>query len=94
MSKPLSITFGCSFDLRSFPFDTQQCPIVFEVYGYSADEAVLVWNLDDPEWPEIQFDKQLRYRKNILKIDYLLLSFSIIINIYILLQIVRYNNQE
>lgn len=33
----------CNLDLRLFPFDVQQCELVFESYSYNAEEVKLRW---------------------------------------------------
>ncbi len=40
----LKVKAPCRMDLQMFPFDSQQCILVFESYSYNADEVRLVWH--------------------------------------------------
>ena len=60
-NQPISITFGCTFDLRLFPFDNQQCPIVLEPYAYTTDLLTLNWTTVKESRHPIYYDKQLLF---------------------------------
>ncbi|KAK0411605.1 hypothetical protein QR680_005740 [Steinernema hermaphroditum] len=43
----LSVKAPCDLDLRSFPFDTQTCMLIFESYSHNNEEVTLHW-MEEP----------------------------------------------
>ncbi|CAD5225083.1 unnamed protein product [Bursaphelenchus okinawaensis] len=43
----LSVKAPCALDLRTFPFDTQTCTLLFESYSHNNEEVSLHW-MDEP----------------------------------------------
>lgn len=43
----MQVKAPCELKLHSFPFDTQQCSLVFESYSFNSEEVNLQW-FDDP----------------------------------------------
>lgn len=43
----LSVKAPCALDLRTFPFDTQTCTLLFESYSHNNEEVTLHW-MDEP----------------------------------------------
>ncbi|CAK5117928.1 unnamed protein product [Meloidogyne enterolobii] len=39
----LSVKAPCNLDLRTFPFDTQNCVLLFESYSHNSEEVTLHW---------------------------------------------------
>ncbi len=39
----VSATLSCPMSLQNYPFDSQECPILFESYGYTMDVLYLTW---------------------------------------------------
>ena len=42
-SKTINFDVSCQMNFEKFPFDTQECNIKFESYGYSVDQLVMKW---------------------------------------------------
>jgi len=68
----LSVKAPCNLDLRTFPFDTQTCVLLFESYSHNSEEVTLHWmsepitmmkNIQLPDFDMVQFDTK---RENIL----------------------------
>lgn len=47
----MKVRAPCRMDLKMFPFDAQQCTLVFESYSYNADEVGLSRHV----WDHIKF---------------------------------------
>lgn len=43
----MKVKAPCRMDLKMFPFDTQQCTLIFESYSYNMQEVKLTWH-DEP----------------------------------------------
>lgn len=43
----MKVKAPCRMDLKMFPFDTQQCTLIFESYSYNMQEVRLMWH-DEP----------------------------------------------
>ncbi|KAI6177746.1 Ligand-Gated ion Channel [Aphelenchoides bicaudatus] len=43
-SRRISVVAECAMDLSLFPFDTQNCRLGIESYGYTADQVIYVWS--------------------------------------------------
>ncbi|KHN72498.1 Ligand-gated ion channel 50 [Toxocara canis] len=39
----MSVKAPCDLDLRTFPFDTQSCVLIFESYSHNSEEVTLKW---------------------------------------------------
>ncbi|KAL7076139.1 hypothetical protein ACQ4LE_004838 [Meloidogyne hapla] len=61
----LSVKAPCNLDLRTFPFDTQNCVLLFESYSHNSEEVTLHWMAEPitlmkqitlPDFDMIQFD--------------------------------------
>ncbi|KAI1716061.1 neurotransmitter-gated ion-channel ligand binding domain-containing protein [Ditylenchus destructor] len=61
----LSVKAPCNLDLRTFPFDTQNCVLFFESYSHNSEEVTLHWmtepitmmkNIQMPDFDMVQFD--------------------------------------
>ncbi|VDK28358.1 unnamed protein product [Gongylonema pulchrum] len=39
----MSVKAPCDLDLRTFPFDSQSCMLIFESYSHNSDEVTLKW---------------------------------------------------
>ncbi|VDN54695.1 unnamed protein product [Dracunculus medinensis] len=39
----MSVKAPCDLDLRTFPFDTQSCVLIFESYSHNSEEVTLRW---------------------------------------------------
>uniref|UniRef100_A0A1I7YRA0 Ligand-gated ion channel 50 n=1 Tax=Steinernema glaseri TaxID=37863 RepID=A0A1I7YRA0_9BILA len=61
----LSVKAPCDLDLRSFPFDTQTCMLIFESYSHNSEEVTLDWmeepvtlmkNIQLPDFDMVHFD--------------------------------------
>lgn len=61
----LSVKAPCNLDLRTFPFDTQTCMLLFESYSHNSEEVTLHWMVEPitlmkqitlPDFDMIQFD--------------------------------------
>jgi cation transporter family protein len=68
----LSVKAPCDLDLRTFPFDTQTCTLLFESYSHNSEEVTLHWmdepitlmkNIQLPDFDMVQFDTK---RENML----------------------------
>lgn len=47
-STRIKVTMMCIMDLQKFPFDQQNCPMVFESWMYNTTEMHLHWEKDNP----------------------------------------------
>ncbi|KAH7730517.1 CBN-MOD-1 protein [Aphelenchoides avenae] len=61
----LSVKAPCDLDLRTFPFDTQTCTLLFESYSHNSEEVTLHWMEEPitmmkpiqlPDFDMVQFD--------------------------------------
>lgn len=52
-SMRITVTASCKMNLKWFPFDRHTCSLVFESYGYSANEIAYVWDKNDNGEPKI-----------------------------------------
>ncbi|XP_041360172.1 glycine receptor subunit alpha-2-like [Gigantopelta aegis] len=43
----LSLTLSCYMDLKRYPFDVQECPIILQSYTYTVDNVVFHWAPED-----------------------------------------------
>lgn len=61
----MQVKAPCILDLRSFPFDTQECSLLFESYSYNSEEVKLEW-----------FDVPITLMKRIELPDFDLVGFA------------------
>ncbi|TKR86927.1 hypothetical protein L596_011423 [Steinernema carpocapsae] len=71
----LSVKAPCDLDLRSFPFDTQTCMLIFESYSHNSEEVTLHWmeepvtlmkNIQLPDFDMVQFNTKRQLSRPIL----------------------------
>ncbi|XP_022238851.1 glutamate-gated chloride channel-like [Limulus polyphemus] len=44
----ISLVLACPMDLKYYPLDKQTCSIIMASYGYTTDDLVFLWKVDDP----------------------------------------------
>ncbi|XP_078039944.1 pH-sensitive chloride channel 2 isoform X1 [Augochlora pura] len=42
----LQVTLNCGLRLEKFPFDVQECPLIFESWTYDVNDMMLIWDRD------------------------------------------------
>nr|XP_033329433.1 glycine receptor subunit alpha-2-like isoform X2 [Megalopta genalis] len=42
----LQVTLNCGLRLEKFPFDVQECPLIFESWTYNVKDMMLIWDQD------------------------------------------------
>ncbi|CAI4223226.1 unnamed protein product [Auanema sp. JU1783] len=50
-SMRLDVTLSCMMDLKLFPIDYQECPLVIQSYAYIEQLVNLTWHVDPPYFP-------------------------------------------
>lgn len=48
LSQRFTMTLSCPMKLHKFPFDSQECGLQMESYGYSTDDLVFEWQKENP----------------------------------------------
>lgn len=48
LSQRFTMTLSCPMKLHKFPFDSQECGLQMESYGYSTDDLVFQWVAENP----------------------------------------------
>uniref|UniRef100_A0A914Z4K1 Neurotransmitter-gated ion-channel ligand-binding domain-containing protein n=1 Tax=Panagrolaimus superbus TaxID=310955 RepID=A0A914Z4K1_9BILA len=47
----IDVTLSCMMDLKRFPMDKQECPMVIQSYAYVENLVNLTWHIDPPTFP-------------------------------------------
>uniref|UniRef100_A0AC34RTM4 Neurotransmitter-gated ion-channel ligand-binding domain-containing protein n=1 Tax=Panagrolaimus sp. JU765 TaxID=591449 RepID=A0AC34RTM4_9BILA len=50
-SMRIDVTLSCMMDLKKFPIDKQECPMVIQSYAYVENLLNLSWHVDPPNFP-------------------------------------------
>ncbi|KAE9552955.1 hypothetical protein FO519_003832 [Halicephalobus sp. NKZ332] len=50
-SMRIDVTLSCMMDLKNFPTDKQECPMIIQSYAYVENLVNLSWHVDPPNFP-------------------------------------------